>query len=42
MVDNFKQINKLLEWNNSDEFYFLSVIQRKKDAKEGVFTPKLF
>jgi len=36
MVDNFKQINKLLEWNNSDEFYFLSVIQRKKDAKEGV------
>lgn len=36
MVDNFKQIRDLLEWNNSDEFYFLQILMRKKDFKEGM------
>lgn len=36
MVDNFEQIRKLLEWNSEDDFYFLQILQRKKDAKEGV------
>lgn len=31
-VDNFKLIGNLLEFENRDEFYFLQVIQRKKDG----------
>lgn len=31
-VDNFKLIGDLLEFNNPNEFYFLQVIQRKKDG----------
>lgn len=31
-IDNFDKILKLLEFNNKDEFYFLQIIQRKKDG----------
>ena len=31
-VDNFDLICKMLEFNSSDEFYFLQIIQRKKDG----------
>lgn len=34
MVDNFDQIAKLLEFKTSEDFYFVQVIQRKKDHKE--------
>lgn len=35
-VDNFKLIKSLLKFNNSDEFYFLQIIQRKKDGNNGL------
>lgn len=35
MIDNFELIESLLNFDNSDEFYFLQVIQRKKDFEEG-------
>ena len=35
MIDNFKIIKPLLKWNSSDDYYFLQVIQRKKDAVKG-------
>lgn len=31
-VDNFDRICKILEFNKKDEFYFLQIIQRKKDG----------
>jgi len=31
MVDNFKQIKSLLEFRSPDDFYFLQILQRKKD-----------
>lgn len=31
MIDNFDQISKLLTWNSEDEFYFVQILQRKKD-----------
>lgn len=34
-VDNFDQIKSLLEWDNEDDFYFLQILQRKKDTKPG-------
>lgn len=34
MVDNFEQIKNLLKFNHPNEFYFVQVIQRKKDHKE--------
>ena len=34
-INNFKQIKELLKFNSSDEFYFLQILQRKKDHKEG-------
>lgn len=36
MVDNFDIILPLLSFNNKNEFYFLQIIQRKKDGNEGV------
>jgi len=33
MIDNFEQISKLLTFNSDDEFYFVQIIQRKKDNK---------
>lgn len=35
MVDNFEQIRSLLKWRTEDDFYFLQILQRKKDHKEG-------
>jgi hypothetical protein len=34
-VDNFDIIKPLLNWKNDDQFYFLQIIQRKKDHKKG-------
>lgn len=31
MIDNFDQISDLLEFRSDDDFYFLQIIQRKKD-----------
>lgn len=36
MVNNFDIIKPLLKWNNGDEYYFLQVLQRKKDAAPGM------
>jgi len=35
MVDNFKQIKSLLKFDSDDEFYFVQVLQRKKDNPNG-------
>lgn len=35
MVNNFKQIRNLLNFENDDQFYFLQILQRKKDAVKG-------
>ena len=32
IVDNFDMIENILEFNSQDEFYFLQIIQRKKDG----------
>ena len=32
IVDNFDQILDILEFNDPNEFYFLQIIQRKKDG----------
>lgn len=31
MINNFEQISKLLKWESEDDFYFVQIIQRKKD-----------
>jgi hypothetical protein len=31
MVDNFEQIRRLLKFRNDDEFYYIQIIQRRKD-----------
>ena len=36
MIDNFKLIRSHLVFNNKDEFYFVQIIQRKKDGNEGL------
>lgn len=35
MVDNFEQIGNLLSFDSNDEFYFLQILQRKKDNPSG-------
>lgn len=35
MIDNWEIIKPLLKFDNKDEFYFLQIIQRKKDFKES-------
>lgn len=35
MIDNFKQIRDMLEFRSQDDFYFLQILQRKKDHKAG-------
>jgi hypothetical protein len=35
MVNNFDRIRGLLEFKSKDDFYFLQILQRKKDHKEG-------
>jgi len=37
MIDNFEQIKSLLKFDNEEEFYFLQIIQRKKDHKDSQF-----
>ena len=37
-VDNFDLIADALEFNNRDEFYFLQIIQRKKDGNVAQVT----
>lgn len=34
-IDNFEKIKTLLKFETEDDFYFLQVIQRKKDHKAG-------
>lgn len=36
MIDNFEQISKLLSFESDDEFYFVQILQRKKDNPGGV------
>lgn len=36
IVDNFDAIKKQLKFNNRNEFYFLQIIQRRKDGNEGL------
>lgn len=31
MINNFEQINSLLNFENNDDFYYLQIIQRRKD-----------
>lgn len=33
MINNFEQIKSLLKFDNENEFYFLQILQRKKDIK---------
>lgn len=33
MINNFEQIKELLKFDNENEFYFLQILQRKKDMK---------
>jgi hypothetical protein len=35
MVNNFEQIRELLDFKSDDDFYFLQILQRKKDNKKG-------
>lgn len=35
MVNNFELIKSLLSFNNEDEFYFVQILQRKKDNPTG-------
>ena len=35
MIDNFDKITPLLNWRTEDDFYFLQILQRKKDHKAG-------
>lgn len=35
MINNFEQIKNLLEFRSEDDFYFLQILQRKKDHKIG-------
>lgn len=37
MINNFEQIKELLTFNSEDEFYFIQVLQRKKDNPEGSY-----
>lgn len=34
MIDNFEQVANLLSFNSEDDFYFLQILQRKKDNPE--------
>lgn len=36
MVNNFDIIKPLLQWDSDDQFYFIQVLQRKKDAGPGI------
>lgn len=36
MINNFKKISELLKWDSDDEFYFIQILQRKKDNPGGI------
>jgi hypothetical protein len=36
MVNNFEIIRPLLNWRSSDDFYYVQILQRKKDHKDGM------
>lgn len=36
MIDNFELIKPLLSFDSEDEFYFVQIIQRKKDNPNGI------
>lgn len=36
IVDNFDEIRKHLKFNNRNEFYFIQIIQRRKDGNTGL------
>lgn len=36
IIDNFDEIRSHLKFNNKNEFYFLQILQRKKDGNEGL------
>ena len=35
MVNNFEQIKELLKFRSDDDFYFIQILQRKKDHPQG-------
>jgi len=35
MINNYKQIKELLDFRSDDDFYFIQILQRKKDHKIG-------
>lgn len=35
MINNFKSIKSLLDFKSDDDYYFLQILQRKKDHKES-------
>lgn len=35
MIDNFHLIKPMLKFESKDDFYFIQILQRKKDHKEG-------
>ena len=34
MIDNFEQISELLSWEDSNDFYFVQILKRKKENPE--------
>lgn len=38
MVDNFDLIKPLLDFSNEDTFYFVQILQRKKDNPNGKYS----
>lgn len=36
IVDNFREISKIMKFNNNNEFYFIQIIQRKKDGNQDL------
>lgn len=36
IIDNFDEISKILTFSNQDEFYFVQIIQRKKDGNSDL------
>ena len=35
IVDNFDIIKDIITFNNKDEFYFIQIVQRKKDGNNN-------
>jgi len=36
MVNNFSLIREMLKWSSNDDFYYVTIYERKKDAPEGL------